>query len=134
VPEEDVEARVRKDRVPYDVWLRAKHLESTPGNTTDFAFIFARIVQLAAVYDIREIAFDRMFMEGVTDPLQKEGMTVIAFGQGFLSMAPPTAEFLRMLKAGELQHGGHPVRWGGRCSGRAGRACTRLPGVSCCRG
>ena len=37
---------------------------------------------------------------------------MVEFGQGFLSMAAPTAELLRMVKAGQLQHGGNPIfRW-----------------------
>ena len=38
-----------------------------------------------------------------------EGMNMIEFGRGFLSMGPASAEFMRRLIAGELQHGGDPV-------------------------
>ena len=33
-------------------------------------------------------------------------------GQGFMTMAAPTSELLRLVKSGQLWHGGHPVlRW-----------------------
>lgn len=112
VPEDDIGKRSHKDRVPYDVWAREEVISTTPGNTTDFEFIELRIIGLAGVYDIKEIAFDRTFAGEIIQGLQAEGLTMVEFGQGFLSMGAPTAELLRMVKAGELQHGGNPVlRW-----------------------
>lgn len=112
VPEDDIQTRAHRDRVPYDVWRRQKHLIATPGNTTDYEFIKVKILEMAYVYDLKEIALDRTFAGEIVQWLQSEGVTITAFGQGFLSMSPPTCELMRMLKAGELQHGGHPVlRW-----------------------
>lgn len=114
VPADDIRTRSQRDRVDYDVWERQGYLSSTPGNATDFAFITAKITQLAALYDIREIAFDRTFAGEIIQKLQAEmgEERLVQFGQGFLSMAAPMAELLRQVKAGELQHGGHPVlRW-----------------------
>ena len=114
VPEEDIHERARRDRVPYDVWRRQGFIEATPGNATDYKFVEAAIVRLAGLYNIRAIAFDRTFAGEIIQNLQEElgHERLIQFGQGFLSMASPTAELLRLLKAGDLQHGGHPVlRW-----------------------
>ena len=36
-------------------------------------------------------------------------MNLVEFGQGFLSMGPAAAEFMRQLLARELQHGADPV-------------------------
>lgn len=112
VPEDDIGARVQRHHVPYDVWEREGHITATPGNTTDYAFIEARILELAGRYAIREIAYDRVFAAEIVQRLAAEGLTMVEFGQGFASMGAPTAELLRMVKAGILQHGGHPVlRW-----------------------
>lgn len=114
VPRDDIQARARKDRVPYDVWLRDGLIQATDGNTTDFAFIEAKVLELAGEYDIQQIAFDRTFAGAIVQTLQSElgEERMVQFGQGFLSMAAPVAELLRLVKAGELQHGGHPVlRW-----------------------
>jgi Phage Terminase len=40
--------------------------------------------------------------------LQDTGLPLVEFGQGFLSMGPASAEFLRLL-IGELRHGGNPI-------------------------
>jgi Phage Terminase len=41
--------------------------------------------------------------------LQDEGLSLVEFGQGFFSMGPASAEFLRLLIGRELQHGGNPI-------------------------
>jgi phage terminase large subunit-like protein len=113
-PEDDIRVRVQRDRVPYDVWERDGLLIATPGNTTDFAFIQAKILELALAYDIQQVAFDRTFAGEIVQGLMAEmgAERVVEFGQGFLSMAAPMAELLRLVKGEELQHGGHPVlRW-----------------------
>ena len=112
VPEEDILRRARRDRVPYDLWRDQGWLVATPGNTTDFAFIEQEILDLAGTYDLREIAFDRTFAGEIVQNLQDEGLTLVEFGQGFLSMAAPTAELERLSVSRALWHGGHPVlRW-----------------------
>jgi len=114
VPEDDIQKRSSKDRVPYDVWVRGKFIETTPGNTTDYGFIQQKVIELASIYDIREVAFDRTFTGQIVQNLQAElgEERMVQFGQGFLSMASPTAELLRRVKAGEIQHGNNPVaRW-----------------------
>ncbi|WP_205957769.1 terminase large subunit [Paracoccus salipaludis] len=112
VPEEDIGRRARRDRVPYDVWRDQGFLVATPGNATDFAFIEAEIVNLAGRFDLRELAYDRTFAGEIVQHLQDEGINLVQFGQGFLSMAAPTAELERLAVSRLLWHGGHPVlRW-----------------------
>ncbi|WP_052042062.1 terminase large subunit [Paracoccus sphaerophysae] len=112
VPEEDIRRRARRDRVPYDVWRDQGFLVATPSNATDFAFIEAEIVNLAGRFDLRELAYDRTFAGEIVQHLQDEGINLVQFGQGFLSMAAPTAELERLAVSRLLWHGGHPVlRW-----------------------
>lgn len=111
-PEEDILRRARRDRVPYDVWRDQGFLTATPGNATDFAFIEAEIIALAGRFDLRELSYDRTFAGEIVQHLQDEGIPLVQFGQGFLSMAAPTAELERLAVSRLLWHGGHPVlRW-----------------------
>ncbi len=41
--------------------------------------------------------------------LQDAGLPLVEFGQGFLSMGPASAEFMRLLIGRELRHGGNPI-------------------------
>jgi len=112
VPEEDILRRGKRDRVPYDTWRNQGLLSATPGNATDFAFIEAEIIALAGRYDLRELSYDRTFAGEIVQHLQDEGINLVQFGQGFLSMAAPTAELERLSVSRLLWHGGHPVlRW-----------------------
>lgn len=112
VPEEDILRRGKRDRVPYATWRDQGFLTATPGNATDFAFVEAEIIALAARFDLRELAYDRTFAGEIVQHLQDEGLNLVQFGQGFLSMAAPTAELERLSVSRKLWHGGHPVlRW-----------------------
>jgi phage terminase large subunit-like protein len=112
VPEDDILRRGRRDGVPYQVWRDQGVLTATPGNATDFAFIEHEIVRLASIYDIREIAYDRTFAGEIVQNLQDEGLALVEYGQGFLSLAAPTAELERLSVSRALWHGSHPVlRW-----------------------
>jgi phage terminase large subunit-like protein len=108
-PADNIEERSRRDRAPYLVWRDQGHLIATEGNTTDFKFVEAAILELSAVYNIEELAFDRTFAGEIIRNLADEGMNLVEFGQGFLSMGPAAAEFMRKVLARELQHGADPV-------------------------
>ncbi len=109
VPEEAMWKRSKKDRVPYDAWVREGFIEATPGDVIDYAFILARIEELAGRYDLREIAFDRWGATKLAQDMQEADLTVVEFGQGFASMSGPMKELERLIAAGELAHGGNPV-------------------------
>ncbi len=111
-PENNIRQRAQRDRVPYDVWADQGFIKPTEGDATDYRWIESAIVELHSQYDIREIAYDRMFAGELVASLMEEGVTMVPFGQGFLSMAMPTAELERLLLAEQIQHAGHPIlRW-----------------------
>ncbi len=64
---------------------------------------------LAALFVVTELAYDRTFAGEIVRNLQDEGLSLVEFGQGFLSMGPPSAEFLRLLIGRKLQHGGNSI-------------------------
>ena len=112
VPEENMEERARKDRVPYPVWARRGYITATPGEVIDFRRIVVDIEELGKQFRIKEIAFDRWGAIQVSQELEARGFEMVQFGQGFRSMSPPTKELLRLVKEKRLAHGGHPVlRW-----------------------
>jgi phage terminase large subunit-like protein len=108
-PRADIERRERQHGASYLAWQRADALVATPGNVTDFAFIRKGILDAAQLYQIQEIGFDRTFAGEIVQELQAEGLAMVQVGQGFISMAAPTAEILRLVKSQGLAHGGHPV-------------------------
>ncbi len=112
IPEAAMHERSKRDRVPYDAWVRDGFIEATPGDVIDYKFIIAEILELAARYDLNEVAFDRWGASKMIQELQEAELTVAAFGQGFASMSGPMKELERLIAAGELAHGDNPVlRW-----------------------
>jgi phage terminase large subunit-like protein len=69
----------------------------------------SRVVELARLYDVREVAIDRWNSTAVTTALQADGMTVAEFGQGFANLAAPVKELKRAILGGQFRHGGNPV-------------------------
>ena len=112
IPEENVDLRVKRDHVPYDVWQRQGFLRTTEGNVVHYGFIEQFIGQLGERYNIREIAFDRWGAVQMTQNLEDMGFTVVPFGQGYKDMSPPTKELMKLTLEQKIAHGGHPVlRW-----------------------
>jgi phage terminase large subunit-like protein len=112
LPEDTVEWRVKRDDVPYDVWARQNLLFVTEGNVIDFGAVEAKIDELGARFNIREIAYDRWGATQMSQNLERLGFTVVPFGQGYKSMSPPTKELMRLTLTEEIAHGGHEIlRW-----------------------
>lgn len=112
IPEGNVELRVRRDHVPYDIWKKQGYLETTEGNVIHYGYIEQFIDDLGKKYNIREIAFDRWGAVQMVQNLEGLGFTVVPFGQGFKDMSPTTKELMKLTLENKIAHGGHPVlRW-----------------------
>ena len=112
IPEENLQLRVRRDHVPYDVWEKQGHLQMTEGNVIHYGFIEKFIEDLGMKYHILEISFDRWGAVQMVQNLEGRGFTVVPFGQGYKDMSPPTKELMKLTLEKKLAHGGHPVlRW-----------------------
>lgn len=115
LPEDNMLERVKRDKVPYDVWARQGVITLTPGNIIDYAFILAQIEQDSKDYVISELAFDRWGSQKITTDLQDLGFEIdgkkslVQFGQGYASMNAPTKEIETLVLSRKLAHGGNPV-------------------------
>ena len=112
IPEENIQLRVNRDHVPYDLWERQGYLYTTEGNVVHYGYIEKFIEQLGERFNIKEIAFDRWGAVQMVQNLEGMGFTVVPFGQGFKDMSPPTKELMKLVLEQNVAHGGHPVlRW-----------------------
>jgi phage terminase large subunit-like protein len=112
LPEETLDLRVRRDHVNYDLWERQGYIQTTEGNVVHYGYIEKFIESLGERFNIREIAFDRWGAVQMVQNLEGLGFNVVAMGQGFASMSPPTKELMKLTLEQKLAHGGHPVlRW-----------------------
>ena len=112
IPEENVDLRVRRDHVPYDLWEKQGTLLTTEGNVVHYGYIEKFIEKLNERFNIREIAYDRWGAVQMVQNLEGMGFTVVPFGQGFKDMNPPTKELMKLTLEKRIAHAGHPVlRW-----------------------
>lgn len=84
-PKDTLLDRARVDSVPYDAWVRDGYLHATPGTAIALGFVAKRIAQLAPLFDIRAIAYDRYHIDYLMPELDDEGVSVplVPHGQGF---------------------------------------------------
>jgi phage terminase large subunit-like protein len=113
MPENAAVKRERKTRIPFRTWANQGLITLTDGDETDYSSIRRDINDLCDIYPIRELAVDRLFQGAqLSQDLIRDGMNVITFGMGFMSMTAPTKELERLVNRGEFHHGGNPVvRW-----------------------
>ena len=113
IPEENMRERMRRDRGPYDVWVRDGWIQTTPGDVIDYDFIEEQIKQDFEQFDVVELAYDRWNATSIINNLMNEGIdNLVPFGQGFASMSAPTKELETLVLKKEINHGNNPVlKW-----------------------
>ncbi len=110
VPEERALRRQRQDRVPYLTWADQGLITLTDGDEVDYAHVRRDINVIGDSYGAQELAVDRLFQGAeMCQNLAADGFNVVAFGQGFMSMAGPSNEFRKLVNGGRLRHGDNPV-------------------------
>jgi len=111
IPEENILDRVKRDRVPYDAWVRQGYITATPGNVIDYDWILAQVDEDMQAYDVREIAFDRWGAAQIQTKLLELGGPdfLVQFGQGYASMSPAMKELEKVIVGHTLAHGNNPV-------------------------
>ena len=117
IPADNLAERSRRDNVRYDVWAEQGLIELTPGNVTDWRYVTTRIKQLAEIFDIRQIGFDRYGARDTVSDLMEAGLDVADIGQGYVSMNAPARRLQQLVLSRHLVHTGHPVlRWNVDCT------------------
>jgi phage terminase large subunit-like protein len=112
LPKDAIERRVKRDRVPYDVWSELGFFILTPGAVIDYDYIRKEVHRIAEIVDLKEICFDRWNSNELVKDLENDGFTMIKWGQGFNDMNAPIKRLMELVLSGELSHGANPVlRW-----------------------
>src|SRR5690606_41795001 len=91
-PQQGLEDRVKRDRAPYDLYVRQGHLRATPGATVDYEAVAAEIAEIAGEGDLQSIAFDRWRVDLLQQELDRIGASLpaVPVGHGLRAMSPPS--------------------------------------------
>ena len=111
LPGDGLHDKADKDRVPYIAWRDAGHIEALSGRAINKLAVIKRLAEIASLYELVEVAYDRWRIEDFKSLMDQEGIALplVPFGQGFKDMAPAVDEFERLLLSGALKHAGNPV-------------------------
>jgi len=113
LPENVIDYRTRRDHVPYASWKHSDLFYTTEGDVVDYGVIEYKIAELSERFNIRELAYDRFGAEKIRRDLEElgaeRGFEVFPFGQGYLSMSPPSKDLFQFVLEGKIRHGKHPV-------------------------
>lgn len=109
LPDETLAERVRKERIPVDLWASEGFVTATPGPVIDYEAIREAIQGAAEEFEIREIAYDRWGATQLRTQLEADGFTMVAQNQSIKGLSPPAKELERLVLERRLAHGGDPV-------------------------
>lgn len=110
-PEQGLLDRAKRDRQPYDVWVKQGYMHTTAGKTVDYENVAQDIVAIMSNLNVQTIAYDRWRI----DILKKEfanlqvELPLQEWGQGFKDMSPALDALEAELLNGRVAHAGHPV-------------------------
>lgn len=110
-PEKGLRERARRDRVPYDVWVREGWMHTTPGATVDYEFVAREIAELLDDADIQGIGYDRWRIDLMKKEFEEIGveLPLVEYGQGYKDMSPALDGLEAALLNAKLAHGMNPV-------------------------
>jgi len=112
IPEDNMKARIKRDKVPYDRWVNSGYLHATPGNVIDYGFVEARILQLSKQYNFQYLGTDPWNSRMLTQRLVAEGVDIVEVAQNMAQLSPAMKEVERLLKSGMMEHEENPLaRW-----------------------
>lgn len=116
IPEQGLMERVKRDHVPYDVWVRNGHVLTTPGAAIDKDKVMMDVEAAIGAHgiSISSAPYDRHRIDVLQASANRLGIKwpLVPFGQGVVSMTPAIDEFERSLVEETLRHPNNPcLNW-----------------------
>ena len=114
-PSEGLVERSKRDRVPYDLWVKQGVLHTTPGASVDYDYVAEWLLREASEMELHVLAYDRWRMDVFKQSLERAGAPhglierLLPFGQGTKDMSPALDSLEAELLNGRMRHGAHPV-------------------------
>lgn len=110
IPGDNIAARVKRGRVPYDVWAERGYIKTTPGATISYPTIEADLAALADTYDVRSVRADQWNAKHTADNLEQlYGYQVTLTGQHMRDLNSPSKTLEKLVADRKLEHFANPV-------------------------
>lgn len=110
-PEQGLFDRAKRDRHPYDMWVKQGYMQTTPGQTVDYEYVAQDVAGVFSKLNVQAIAYDRWRIDIFRKELTNIGveLPLIEYGQGFKDMSGAIDALESELLNGRIAHGNHPV-------------------------
>ena len=110
-PLEALSARRPAEEALFRQWIDAGLIEGVPGPVIRYRYVAEKLGEVAAMFDVRQIAYDRWGIKHLEQDLADLGLQLplVPFGQGFADMTPALQRFAELALTSRLHHGGNPV-------------------------
>lgn len=112
IPEANMRERIRRDKVPYDVWAAKGWVTPTEGDWIDYNNIEAVILQANRDYFIKTLVYDPASAAMLIQRLMSGGIDCMPLPQKYEHLNGPMVALENFLRKGEMTHEDNPVaRW-----------------------
>jgi phage terminase large subunit-like protein len=122
MPEETLDSRRKRDKAPYDLWVRDGFITITPGSAVEYKTVVEWLINAITInaWAVEEIGIDPWGKQSVESALTEAGYRVVDVIQGIKTLSEPTKNFRELVYQGKVVHDGNPVlTWA------IGNACAR---------
>jgi phage terminase large subunit-like protein len=111
VPADRLDEREHTDKVPYRTWHKQGLLEAPAGRAINRLAIIHRLAEIASMFDLRGLAYDRWRLEDLKKLLSDEGidLPLTPWGQGFANMGPAVDVLEAAILNRTMKHPKHAV-------------------------
>lgn len=98
IPETNMQERIKKDHVPYDVWVKDGWITATPGDVVDYTRIRDDILEIKKFHKVIELDADRAFATMLLQELETAEITCVDVPQTFVVLTDPLNQTEILLK------------------------------------
>jgi phage terminase large subunit-like protein len=112
IPAEGLAEKTRRDKAPYETWVREGKMIAVPGKTIDFQWVAEFMRQATEQMLVASVNFDRWNITQFQAASMAAGFEAeqwLPVGQGYKDFSPRLSALETALLQGRIRHGGHPL-------------------------
>jgi len=104
IPLADIQAKEKRDHVPYRDWIRAGFLEGCEGDMMDYEAVIEAVVQAGRNYRLELLGIDPYLSRTIAARLTEQEIPVAEIPQTIPGLSPAMKELERMIRAHQMLH------------------------------
>ena len=114
IPEDQVERKVREDKVPYDIWIKRGLVTACPGAKVNYSDVTEWFVKMREEHNVYPlwIGYDSWGSQYWRDEMKQNGFNLEEVRQGAQTMSQPMKELASEFKIKRINYDNNPIlKW-----------------------